>query len=302
MPSPEAIYSVFGLRIASALPLPELPEAPQRAGVDVTVERRSLAGLPFRDGQRLCRHKDQALLEVPDVARFAVSMDGTHVLFDPHEGASARNVRLYLLGSAMGVLLHVRGLLPLHANAVIVDGRAHVFLGHPGAGKSTLAAAFHDRGFALLSDDVCVVSDPAGPCPSVQPGIPRLRLWEDAVARSGRDVGSLEPAYDGWDKYIVPLTGSKAAPAPLGGLYLLARGEGATPSFQPLRGASGAAALIENTYRGQYIADVGDAGRHFAACLALAGRIKVAELRRSWEPQAIDAQVDAILDYVGAAA
>jgi hypothetical protein len=302
MPIPEPVYSVFGLRIASALPLPELPETAGGTGADVTVERRSLAGLPFRDGQRLRRHQDQALLEVPEVARFAVAMDGTRILFDPHDGASARNVRLYLLGSAMGVLLHVRGLLPLHANAVIVDGRAHAFLGHPGAGKSTLAAAFHDRGFALLSDDVCVVSDPAGPCPLVQRGIPRLRLWEDAVARSGRDIGSLEPAYDGWDKYVVPLAGANAEPAPLGGLYLLARGEEAMPSFRPLRGASAAAALIENTYRGQYIADVGDAGRHFAACLALAGRINVVELHRAFDPQAIDAQVDAILAHLRAAA
>ena len=39
-------------------------------------------------------------------------------------GASSRNVRVFLLGSAFGALLHQRGLLPLHANAVEVDGRA----------------------------------------------------------------------------------------------------------------------------------------------------------------------------------
>ena len=67
------------------------------------------------------------------------------------------NIRLYLLGSAMGVLLHQRGLLPLHANAVEIDGKAFAFMGASGSGKSTLAAWFHDHGYRIIADDVCAV-------------------------------------------------------------------------------------------------------------------------------------------------
>ena len=111
-----------------------------------------------------------------EAGRYAVR-GGCEIFYDPAEGASARNVRLYLLGSAFGALLHQRGILPLHANAVALDGQVHAFLGHPGAGKATLAAAFHDRGYRLLSDDVCAVRLDAQDRPWVEPGMPRLRLW-----------------------------------------------------------------------------------------------------------------------------
>ena len=79
------------------------------------------------------------------------------IVAEPRQGVPDSNVRLFLLGSAMGALLHQRGLLPLHTNAVEVGGRAFAFMGKSGAGKSTLAAWFHDRGFRIVADDVCVV-------------------------------------------------------------------------------------------------------------------------------------------------
>ena len=122
-----------------------------------------------------------ALLVVDKTARYFVA-DGSRIVVQPEEGASSRNVRLFLLGSAFGLLLHQRGLLPLHANAVEIDGRAVAFAGGPGAGKSTLAAWFSDRGFALIADDVAVI-DFEGKTPIIQPGLPRLRLWERAIER-----------------------------------------------------------------------------------------------------------------------
>ena len=79
------------------------------------------------------------------------------------------------------MILHQRSLLPLHANAMVVEGRAIGFMGHPGAGKSTLAAWFHDRGFDVLADDVCVVTPGPDGRPLAHPGIPRLRLWREAL-------------------------------------------------------------------------------------------------------------------------
>ena len=83
--------------------------------------------------------------------------DGNQIVIDAAPDATDRNVRLFLLGSALGALLHQRGLLPLHANAIDLGGGAVAFSGHSGAGKSTIAAWFHDRGHRILADDVCVV-------------------------------------------------------------------------------------------------------------------------------------------------
>ena len=50
-----------------------------------------------------------------------------------------------------------RGRYPLHASAVVADGRVVILLGLPGSGKSTLSAALQSAGFAVLSDNLVTV-------------------------------------------------------------------------------------------------------------------------------------------------
>src|SRR5687767_37791 len=95
---------------------------------------------------------DALVLRIPEVASYRI--DATSILVSPAPAVPEQNLRLYLLGSAFGALLHQRGLLPLHANAVEIDGKAVAFMGASGEGKSTLAAWFHDRGFNIIADDV----------------------------------------------------------------------------------------------------------------------------------------------------
>ena len=73
-----------------------------------------------------------------------------------------------MLGTALGVLLHQRGLFALHASGVATPSGAWLFTGHSGAGKSTLVAWLHRRfGWPILSDDVTVVETANGGAASV---------------------------------------------------------------------------------------------------------------------------------------
>ena len=103
-------------------------------------------------------------------------------------------MRLYLLGSAMGMLLHQRGLFRSTPMPSRSTARRFAFMGHSGAGKSTLAAWFHDEGYRILADDVSVIGFGEGGQPTVRPGLPRLRLWRDALDATGRDPGDI-PAF-----------------------------------------------------------------------------------------------------------
>ena len=151
-------------------------------------------------------------------------LEGRRIIVDPADGADPRNVRLYLLGSAMGLLLHQRGVLPLHANAVEIDGQAFAFMGPSGAGKSTLAAWFHDQGLRVVADDVCAVHFDAQLRPWVSQGLPRLRLWKSALEATGRSDGHFQRSYAGdeqWDKFDVPLVQPDEAQRPVAaGRYL----------------------------------------------------------------------------------
>ena len=93
-------------------------------------------------------------LRYSDGVEFGVDRRGTRVWASGPEGTLPEYLAVYLLGPVMGFVLRLRGITCLHASAVMVDNRALAFLGPPGAGKSTLAAAFALSGHPVLSDDV----------------------------------------------------------------------------------------------------------------------------------------------------
>ena len=274
-----ACYALFGLELASELPLPGFPEA---KGKGARVAIRFAAVEPPRDG-RVAAVDGALLLDVPEVGRFRIAR-GEEIAIDPAPGASERNLRVYLLGSAMGALLHQRGVLPLHANAVEIGGHAVAFLGRSGAGKSTLAAWFADRGHRVLCDDVCAVSLGEDGAPLVAPGVPRLRLWEDALVRAGRDSADYERSFDGQEKYDVPAAASAAeGPLPLAACYVLARaGDGVAESIERLAGAAAVDALVANTYRGRFATMLGLTERHLRLCLGVAAAVPVHNAARRW--------------------
>ena len=84
-----------------------------------------------------------------------------------------------------------RGRYPLHASAVVKDGRALVLLGLPGSGKSTMAAALRASGFVLLSDNLVAVGA-QGVWPVPEPIKLDARSRELAGAH---DSGSLAATY-----------------------------------------------------------------------------------------------------------
>src|SRR4051812_10193036 len=284
-----SVYRVFGLDLRSELPIPELPLAPAGAEPSVEVRRDSIEAVDAPIGYSVT--PDGTLLRVPEVGRFLVR-EGREIIVEPAQGASERNVRLFLLGSALGALLHQRGLLPLHANAIEMDGRAVAFSGHSGAGKSTIAAWFHDRGRRILSDDVCVIGFDADGRAIAYPGIPRLRLWREALEASGREAGGYARSFDALDKYDVPSENRALEPLPLAAIYLLRQAEenAGAAAIERLQGVDSVETLMSNTYRGAYLQTIGRTGEHLAACLRIARQVPVFRAARLWGFERFDEQ------------
>src|SRR5207237_1355091 len=99
---------------------------------------------------------------------------GCAITVDPSPEVTADQLRFYLLTRAFAILLHQRGASVLHGSAVALGGRAAIFLGTWGQGKSTLAEALWRRGHALMTDDVAAVRFTAGG-PEALPSYPQLR-------------------------------------------------------------------------------------------------------------------------------
>lgn len=292
-------HRVFGLTVASALPFPALPSGGQAEPADVEIGYGRVDGPePLEDGYNI--RPGGIVLAIPETGRFLIR-DGREIRVDPAPGASERNLRLFLLGSALGAVLHQRGLLPLHANAVAAGSGAAAFLGRSGVGKSTLAAWFADRGHAVLCDDVCVVAPDGAGRLLVRPGVARLRLKPDALERSGRDPERFEPSFDDRDKFDVPLASAPAEPLPLRAIYLLDRPEDASEfGLEPLRGVQAVEALVANTYRGGLVGMLGRQAEHLRQCMRLAASVPVFAVRRSWRPERMDAENQRLLAHAAA--
>ena len=294
-------YSVFGLSVRSDVPFGDyFPEPQPGLGPDVEIRLGDI-DLPARSARGYAETEGGTLLTVPGVARFLIR-DGRQILIALDPGGSERNVRTFLLGSAFGALLHQRGLMPLHANALDIGGQAVAFSGHSGAGKSTLAAWFHDRGLNVLADDVSVIGW-NGERPVVQPGVPRLRLWREALEASGREASAYERSFADTDKYDVPIEASASRrPLPLAAVYFLTRGSEGELRVEEIAGAGAVEALVENTYRGAYLKTIGRTGEHLMQCVRIAQEVPVFRVERAWDLARLDEEALKLRDHAAAVA
>jgi hypothetical protein len=188
----------------------------------------------------------------------------------------------------MAILLHQRGYLPVHANIVEIDrGRAAAFAGDSGGGKSTLAAWFDAHGHKVLADDLCAIRTGGDGRPLLFEGIPRVKLWADALAAFGRPRDGLEKVASDIDKYHVPMRAHREpgslAPLTLERFYVLGRaGDGHRFRIEPVSGAAAAQAILANAFRWELGQLIQDPRAQFDQSLAVARHARVFRIERRW--------------------
>lgn len=274
-------YSLYGLRIDSFLPCPGLATGGGPAEVEI---RRGAVGDELPDAvQRGVLYQaapGRFRLAVDGVAGYLVT-GGREIVVEPADGADEASVRVFLLGSAMGALLHQRGFLPLHASAIEHDGRVIAFAGHSGQGKSTLAAAFHRAGYRVLADDVCAVQVADGGRPRVHPAYPELKLWADAIDKLEIDPEGLARARPMLEKSCLS-TGAalEQEPLPISHLYLLATTNRDELELRPIEGMAKLDVLSRHTYRRRFLDGLGGKQDHFKLCVAVSRHARLTRVVR----------------------
>lgn len=270
------VYRAFGLTLWSGLPLEGLARGDPAAPTDLVIAQATFGpDCPSEPG--LHQWGGGALLSVPRAGRFLCT-GGSRIAVEPEAHAPQGNVQLFLLGSAMGLILHQRGLLPLHANALQVGAQAIAFMGRSGAGKSTLTAWYAEQGHRIIADDVSVVGTDGAGRPFVQPGLARIRLWRQALESLGGDPDNHSRSLvgnAGFDKFDVAVSPCSISdgPVPLRAICLLQFGP--APAVTRLTGIDALEALYENTYRGAFVTVTGAAQPHWESCVHLSRTVPV---------------------------
>jgi hypothetical protein len=280
MPRPLHRYRAYGLAIHSGLELPEL--CPDKAyDADVVVRRRPItrpypkppAATLFEFGA------ETQYLAWRNVARYLIR-DQRQIDVDAAPEASEPLVRLPLIGPVMALLLHLRGLLVLHASAVAIGDRSVIFLGDKQAGKSTTAAALVAAGHRLLTDDTLAIDFPQTGVPRIVPGFPQIKLSLDAAAAVVDDGRQVQPSpFRGFEKRqhrLVDRFSHEYVAATR--VYVLARG--AKAAVTPLTPTEALMSLIRFSYVTRFGArGHGEAAaKHLNQCAALADAVEVGRL------------------------
>jgi hypothetical protein len=273
-----SFHQAFGLIIRSSLALPELLPAERGAPVDIEISYGEVpTELPdaLARGVRFQAAPNRLLLRIDGVASYLVS-DGRRAIIERDPAAGDDDVRAFLLGPVFGALLHQRDDLVLHGSAIGVGGEGVAFLGSSGVGKSTLAAAFRNRGHPVLTDDLCVVRPGAGGRMMIYPGFPQAKLWLDSLEKLDVSSEGLRRIRSKIEKRAVPL-GKAFAPAPLPvkKLYLLNPTSRPELELLPVSGPAKFDILRCNTYRFRFLADVDAKAGHFQLALQLARQVPV---------------------------
>ena len=276
------LYKAFGMVIMSAMPLPELwPVIDEPA--DISIEYTEIEADRY-GGQDKDFHYSVAptlfYLQIHDTARYLV-IDKQKILVHPEPGATEEAIRIYLLGTCMGILLLQRGFLPLHGSSIATPNGGILFLGDSGMGKSTIAAAFCERGYTLISDDICSLSIGDTNTIMLHPAFPQLKLCEDSLQELSITVPVSAQISGDEEKFrVVNRSQFQLVPLNINKIFILGKSDIQHIQITLLEGVEKFTKLTDNIYRGIFIEQLELSTQQFQYCALLSNTIRMYQVVR----------------------
>jgi len=284
----------YGYRLRTDVTLPSLPLMPMDGAPDLTLCRGVVPdGLPettWTSPFVEIGDDGAVLVRIGDTLRFLVR-DGCRIVLDQNGPPESSVVETFLFSAVAGIVLHQRGVLPLHASCVMVGDVAVALAGVSGRGKSTLAGALSMQGHPVVTDDVCPIEFRGNVAMAI-PGPARLRLWPDSAHRLGVSPDQLQTGRPGHPKRVLAAAAC-GTPSPLGALIRIAVDKRLDrPVMHRLTGPSTMTPMEELVYRTRLGRRLGRRLGLFQDLVRLAGVVPIFQLIRpegtAHLPQLID--------------
>ncbi|MEM7188661.1 MAG: hypothetical protein AAF439_03540 [Pseudomonadota bacterium] len=291
-------YRGYGLTVASDFELPEMtPADPVTPDVtihqgDIARQAREATIFPVKAHAGCYMSPAGPMLSVGDTADFLVR-NGNRIDVTLQPDADPATMRLFLMGSCMGLIFHQRGELVLHGAAIGRGDKVSVFVGDSGAGKSTLAAHLGRRGYAVLSDDTLPLRRGRDGGFVAWPGSSAFKLWRVALEGMGMDAAGLAEVGARQDKYYMqnPNT-APDQPHDLVEIITLEQTENSVPTLTALDGAEALSAVAQNVYRHEFAGLLDREADQFRQSAELLAACRVLRLNRPWGADRIDECID----------
>jgi hypothetical protein len=317
-----AFYSVYGLTLCVRQPLAIMRLAPAPVPVNdcILVDLAGQAGrerldnlkpvssneTPWRVWSRTIVEELQdgntiyLRIRLSRGIEFLVNRAGTEISAWWPESVGFDEIVSYLIGPILGTVLRLRGTTVLHACAVGIDGRAIAGLGDAEAGKSSLAAAFAQMGYPILTDDLVALADQDGLL-KVQPGHTWIMVPPETAQVLFGTSEALPQALPPWPKRRLDLTREgyyhQGEPLPLAAVYLLGRRSTSAraPFVRRVQPRRALLSLLVNSHTARRV-QVGMPDRDFDVMCRVVANLPVRRVTPSTDPTRLPGLCQAILD------
>lgn len=289
------IYTVFGLKIISDISILEL--LPSKGKEDIRIifgKVPSKINVAILETDTYQISKTEFLFYVKDVGYYYIK-NGSLIVIEPEENADCKDIKVYLMGTALGAALLQRGIIPVHGSSVVIDGRCVIFTGACGSGKSTLCSAFRKNGYEFLSDDISVITLNEEGIPMVQPAFPQQRLCSDTAEVMGYDISRLSLACKADDKYVITdYNNFKSEPMPLSAIFEICPKSDCNVEITKVGGTDKLWNFIRNIYCSVILLILGINPDYFRRCIDISRTISFYYLVRPEDKYTVDEQMQVV--------
>lgn len=302
------LYKIYGLNISSEIIAPKyLPNTIDiNHTPDVYVKYGKigdyLATKNYRElaaARPFCQNIENKFLYAIKPVADCLVFSGNTIIIDPYTNFNFTNLQLLLYGHVLGCLLQQRGLFVLHGCGVLHNDGIYIFIGNCGVGKSTLAAVFAKAGYKIICDDICALKITADSAPIAFPGLPYIKLHENAAKNLKLEMPDIDRVSSHIKKYYLPLSEhfcSKTLPVKYIGVLDYWAEE--TFSETPLLALEKLAYLKANSYRYEFLKPLNLLVEHLEQCKQIISHVPISIIKRPQEKFLLQELIDFIAEKI----
>jgi len=201
-------YRAYALNIKSEIEFHEFQKSENSKDIDLNISigetPSELKGEGVVSKVRYQTGHNEVLYHLKGAGKIYVT-GGNQIVVQPVKNPDWEHLKNHVRARGIAAALHQRKHAILHGSAICKDGKAILFIGRSGAGKSTSLASFIKKGYDYIADDLCLIKvDENGVC-RIFPAYPKLRLWGDSIklVQAGDQLKKGERVREDIDKYFM---------------------------------------------------------------------------------------------------
>lgn len=235
--------------------------------------------------------KEEVWFHIPNVATYYIK--DREIYVEEHSG-DKNTIKVYLLGSALGVLLIINNIIAIHGATIILSDKGIIISGDSGSGKSTLTSGLIESGNKFISDDISRLDMNDNDEFLINPAYSQRKLCRDSIIELGYELDKCTLFDEVRDKYLVE---SKEKfiyeNVKLNAIFEINIGDEnqREVTIKEVEGYEKLKVILKNIFRVEIAYKIGFSKDYFKKILDVANGVKVYKIFRPKDKFTVDEQI-----------